>query len=90
MKLFRSKCLSKLCLSFSVIPIKSLATRRVVDVEIEYVPEDVKGKQDVRSQVYARQASHPARPVIRASRERIFSAPEENVSDNEGELKTRS
>ncbi|WAR23738.1 CERK1-like protein, partial [Mya arenaria] len=65
---------------YSVIPMKSLAKRKVVDVKLEYLPEDAKAvSSPPRRRAYSRQKSLPASQIGDIPRSRLFSNPEGSV-----------
>ncbi|XP_045159814.2 ceramide kinase-like isoform X2 [Mercenaria mercenaria] len=73
---------------YSVVPISTLARRKRVDVEIEYMPEEPKKRSPMTTSKYLRQVSLPAsRYSDRFFRHRLFSMPEDYDSDKKNDWK---
>jgi hypothetical protein len=65
-----------------VVPITTLARRKPVDVEIEYMPEEPKKSSPMTTSKYLRQVSLPANKYsARFFKQRLFSMPEDYDSD---------
>ena len=65
-----------------MVPITTLARRKQVDVEIEYMPEEPKRTSPMITSKYLRQVSLPANKYSdRFFKHRLFSMPEDYDSD---------
>lgn len=73
---------------YSVVPVSTLARRKPVDVEIEYLPEEPRKQSPMATLKYLRQVSLPASKYSdRFFRHRMFSMPGDYDSDSKNDWK---